>query len=117
VLHDIVGNVQDIVRSELLLVRTELREEVAKNRSTAVWLAAGTLMVIFCALFLLLGSTYALSEMMPRWAAALAVGLVIGAAGALCVGRGIKKSREARAVPKTAASLQENVEWAKQPTR
>ena len=36
VLHDILGNVQDIVRSEVRLAKVELREEMTKSRSAAV---------------------------------------------------------------------------------
>jgi hypothetical protein len=53
VLHDIVGNVQDIVRSELRLARTELTEELAKARNGAMLLGVGTLMVVFSVLFVL----------------------------------------------------------------
>jgi hypothetical protein len=36
---------------------------------------------------------------------------------AVCLGVGIKRFKTMRAVPKTAETLKENVEWAKQLTR
>jgi uncharacterized membrane protein YqjE len=117
VLHDIVGNVQDIVRSEVRLARTEISEELAKSRTAAVLLLAGVLMLSFSVVFLLLAIVYALSGVMPGWAAALIVGAGVGVIAALCFGLGMKQFRAVRAVPKTAASVQENIEWAKQLTK
>jgi uncharacterized membrane protein YqjE len=117
VLHDIVGNVQDIVRSEIRLAKTELNEELAKARSAGMLLGLGVLMVTFGALFALLAIVYALSLVMPAWGAALVVAAGVGVIAALCIAAGIKRLKTVRAVPKTVASVKENVEWAKQQTK
>ena len=54
VLNDIVGNVQDIVRSELRLARTELTTEATKAGSAAALIAVGVLLLAFSAGFVLL---------------------------------------------------------------
>lgn len=117
VLHDIVGNVQDIVRSEVRLAKTELTEELGKMRSAGVLLGVGVLLVGFSVLFLLLALVYALSLVVAAWAAALIVGAAIGVIAALCCGVGVKRFKKVRPVPKTTASVKENVEWAKRLTR
>jgi uncharacterized membrane protein YqjE len=117
VLHDIVGNVQDIVRSEVRLAKTELREELKKSRPASVLLGVGALLLLFSVGFMLLAIVYALSLLMPGWAAALIVGLGVGAIAALCCGLGIARFKTMRAAPKTTASVKENVEWAKQLTK
>lgn len=117
VLSDIVGNVQDIVRSELRLAKTELTEELGKARTAAILIGAGTLLGIFSVAFLLLAGVHALSNVMPGWAAALIVGAGVGLIGALCFALGIRRFKSVRADPKTAATVKENVEWAKQLTR
>ena len=117
VLNDIVGNVQDIVRAEFRMVRTELAEEAGKVRKAGLLLGVGTSLLIFCVLFLLLAAVYALSLVVPEWAAALIVGAGAGLLAALFVGVGVKRFKAVRAVPKTADSVKENVEWAKQLTR
>jgi uncharacterized membrane protein YqjE len=114
VLQDIVGNVQNIIRAEVRLAKTELTEELAKSRSAAVLLAAGALTLMFSALFVLLAIVYALSLVMPAWAAALVVGVGVGVVAALCVGVGMKRFKAIRGAPKTTATIKENVEWAKQ---
>jgi uncharacterized membrane protein YqjE len=117
VLHDIVGNVQDIIRSEVRLAKTEFADEVRKLRSASTLLGVGALMLTFSALFVLLAIVYALSLVMPAWAAALIVGVTVGVIAALCCGVGIRKFKAVRAAPKTTATLKENVEWAKQLTK
>jgi uncharacterized membrane protein YqjE len=117
VLHDIVANVQHIVRSEVRLAKTELAEELAKSRSAAMLVAAGAFALTFSLLFVLLAVVYALSTVVPAWAAALIVGVAVGIVAASCLGLGIKRFKAVRAVPKTAATIKENVEWAKQLTK
>jgi uncharacterized membrane protein YqjE len=117
VLHDIVGNIQDIVRSEVRLAKTEVREEIGKARAAGMLVGVGALMLTFAALFVLLAAVYALSTLVPDWAAALIVGGGVAVIAAVCLGVGIKRFKTMRAVPKTAETLKENVEWAKQLTR
>jgi uncharacterized membrane protein YqjE len=117
VLRDIVGNVQDIVRAEVRLAKSEATEELRKLGSASVLLGVGVLLLTFCALFLLLAAVYALSVVLPAWAASLIVGAGIGVIAALCCGMGLKKLKAVRAAPKTTATVKENVEWAKQLTR
>lgn len=117
VLHDIVGNVQDIIRAEVRLAKTELTEELTKSRSAAVLLAVGALTLAFSVLFVLLAIVYALSLVMAAWAAALVVGVGVGAVASLCVGLGIKRFKAIRGAPKAAATMKENIQWAKQLTK
>ena len=117
VLHDIVGNVQDIVRSEMRLAKTELKEELGKSRNAGILLGVGVLLLAFGLVFMLRAAVYALSTVVPDWAAALIVGGGVALVAALCVGLGISKFKTVRAVPKTTTTVKENVEWAKQLTR
>ena len=78
VLQSIVRNVQEIVRSEVRLAKTEIREEAVKAKSASLFLGAGAVMAIFAILFLLVTIVFALSLVMPSWAAALIVGVATG---------------------------------------
>jgi putative superfamily III holin-X len=73
VLQDIVGNIQDIVRSEVRLAKTEVGEELTKAKAASLAIGGGALSGIFSASFLLLAIVYALSRVVPDWAAALIV--------------------------------------------
>jgi hypothetical protein len=117
VLQDIVGNLQDIVRAEMRLAKTEVGEELAKARSAGVLVAVGIVASVLSALFLLLAIVYALSRVIPNWAAALSVAAGVGIVAGVFVALGIRHFKTIHAAPRTAASLKENVEWAKQLTR
>ena len=117
VLKDIVGNVQDIVRGEIRLAKTEAREELAKVRSAAGLMALGAVAGMFALLFILLAVASALDKVMPEWAAALCVAMGIGIVAALAFSAAFKRWKTVSAVPKTATSMKENVEWARQLTK
>ncbi len=115
VLQDILGNFQEVVRSEVRLAKTEVREELAKTRSASVLIAVGAVAALFSILFLLLTAVYALSLAMPEWAAALCVAAAVGVLAVFAILAGVKRFKTINpAAPKTVASLKENVEWAKQ---
>ena len=116
-LHDIVGNSQHIVRSEMRMAKTELSEQLGKSASAAMLLGAGVLLLAFSLLFVLLAAVYALSMVVAGWAAALIVGAGVGLVAALCVGVGISRFKKVRAAPETVSSVKETVEWAKQLSR
>ena len=114
VLHDIAGNLEDIVRAELRLAKREITQEAGKATAGVVMIVAGAMMLGIAGIFLLLAIVYALSLVMPAWAAALIVAGGEAIMAAIFVGVGIQRIKATRAVPRTRATLQENVEWAKQ---
>ena len=60
----------------------------------------------------------ALSLVMPSWAAALIVAVVLAVAAAVMLSTGMKRYREIHAVPqRTVETVKENMEWAKQQTK
>ena len=73
VLHDIFGNLQDIVRSEVRLIKTEVEESLAKCSRPAVIVAIRAMLGSLAVLFVLLAVVFALSRIMPNGAAALFV--------------------------------------------
>jgi len=118
VLQDIIGNVQEIVRSEVRLAKTEIREQVAEAKSATLLLGAGTVAAIFAVLFLLLVIVYALARVMPNWAAALIVAAVLAVVAIVTLTAGLKRLKHTQLQPvRTIETLKENVEWAKQQTK
>jgi len=64
--------------------------------------------------FLLLALVYALALVWPAWAAALAVGAGAAVIGGVCISAGLSRLKQVKlAPPKTVATLQENIQWAK----
>jgi uncharacterized membrane protein YqjE len=117
ILRDVLANIQDIVRAEVRLAKAELGEELSSARTAGLLIGVGAVAAIFSALFLLLACVYALARVMPNWAAALIVAAAVGVAAALTLGLGLKRFKTTQAAPKTSASLQENVRWAKELTK
>lgn len=111
VLTDIFRNVEDILRSEIRLAQSEVREELRRNRPAGLWVVAGLVGAIFSVFFLLLAILYGLRMVLPGWAAALcmAVALAIVAVISLQVGRArLRQGWGAR---------KEHSEWTKPGTR
>lgn len=118
VLHDIVDNLQDIVRSEFRLAKTELKEEASRAARPIVTFAAGLVLGAYAIGLFLLAGVYGLSLVVRPWLAALLVGVLIaGIAGALLTSAGNKLKRFNPTPDKTIQSVQENLQWAKHPTR
>jgi uncharacterized membrane protein YqjE len=117
ILQDIVRNIQEIVRSEVRLAKTELKEEAVKTKSAAVLLITGIVGAAFSAFFLLFGLVYALALVMPNWAGALIVGVVLAAIASVALTAGVRGFRQIHPPIRTVETIQENVEWAKQRTK
>ena len=114
VLTDIVRNIQDIVRSEIRLAKTEVAEDWQKVRAGGVLLGIGAVLGAYGAFFVLLCVVNVLSQVMPSWAAALVVGVVLAVLAVVLISSGSAKLRRARnPAPRTVATLKENVQWAK----
>ena len=117
ILKDALTNIQDIVRAEVRLAKAELGEELSRARTGGLLIGVGAVAAIFSAIFLLLACVYVLGRVMPNWAAALIVAAAVGVAAAVTLGVGFKRLKSIQVAPKTAASLKENVSWAKQLTK
>jgi uncharacterized membrane protein YqjE len=117
VLQDIVGNVQEIIRSEVRLAKAETREEVSKAAKSSVLLGAGLVLAVYAVGFLLLTIVYALETTLTPWLSALivAVGVMLVAMMAVAMGR--KRMKEVHIPEKTVGTVKENVQWAKQQIR
>jgi uncharacterized membrane protein YqjE len=118
VLQDIIHNVQEIVRSEVRLAKTEILEEAAKAKSSTLLLSAGAVTAIFAIFFLLLMIVYALALVVPRWTAALIVGAALAVVANVMLTVGVRRFKQIHPNPeRTVETLKENVEWAKQHTK
>ena len=118
VLQDIIGNVREIVRSEVRFAKTEVWEEAAKSKLSAQLLCAGAITAVSSILFLLLTAVYALSMVMPQWAAALTVGLLLAFIASSLLTQGIGRFK--KLFPATERNVEikkENIEWSKQPSK
>jgi hypothetical protein len=114
VLQDIVSNLQEIIRSEFRLAKTEIKEEAAKAARPGAMFGAGLLLGFYAVGFLLLAFVYGLSTVMAAWLAALIVGAVLAFVATGLMNFSGKKLKRVNPIPdKTIQSLEENVQWGK----
>src|SRR5438067_1623447 len=99
VLQDIVRNIQEILRSEIRLAKTEMGQELAKTKSAGALLGGGAVAGLFSGFFLLLAMVYGLMRIMPDWAAALTIAVVMGIAAAIALMAGKKQLNQVHAAP------------------
>jgi len=115
VVNDIIRNIQEMFRSEIHLAKTELREEAVKAKSAGVLLGGGAVSAFFAVFFLLLMTVYALTRVVPDWAAALIVAGLMAIVAAAMLSSGVKRFKRVHPAPeRTVENIKENVEWVKQ---
>ena len=115
ILQDAIRNVQEIVRSEVRLAKTEIRDEAAKAKSSTLLLGAGAVTAVLAVLFLLFAGVYALALVIPMWAASLITGATLAVVASIVLAGGMKRFKQLHLTPeRTVKTLKENVEWAKQ---
>jgi len=118
VLQDILRNVQDILRSEVRLAKAEIRQEASQAATAALWMTIGVVGLLSAWMFLLWTAVYALATVLPIWAATLAIAAAMAVAGGVVIAAGIRRFTRIKLMPeRTVASLQENLEWMKQPAK
>jgi uncharacterized membrane protein len=118
VLADIVGNIHQIVRAEIQLASVEVRHEIGKARRGVTLLIIGGAIAALAPAFILLAGVYALATVLAPWIAALTVATAAGIIGGTCVAVGMTQmQRIAFAPPRTMATIEENIQWAKTPSR
>jgi len=118
VLQDIAGDLQELIRSEFALVKTEIKEKSEKAARPVVTMAMGLVAAFYGVGFLLLAAIYGLSRVITNWLAALIVGGICAIAGVMLASAARSKLKSVSPKPeKTMHSLEENIQWTKHPTR
>ena len=114
VLQDIIGNVQEILRSEMQLAKAELKEEAAEATPPMMTMGVGVLLAAYAAGLLLLAAVLGLATIMAAWSAALLVGAVVAIVAVLLINAGLGRLKRINMKSeRLIASLQENMRWVK----
>ena len=109
----IIENLQNIVRGEVQLAKTELKEEASTMGKAAGMIGAGIFFGLVGFIFLMLALTYLLNKSLEMWISAGIVGLGLAIIAAILALIGKNRMSEASLVPqKTIDSVKEDQEWA-----
>lgn len=113
VFQDILGNVQEIIRSEFRLAKAEVKQEINTTARALVALVIGAVLGMYALGFLLLALVYGLAVVIASWwIAALAVGVALGLIALAFFSIGRRRMRAVEPVPqRTLGTLKENVSW------
>jgi xanthine/uracil permease len=107
-----------LVRQEVNLAKTEMGHKASRAGKHIGVLAAGGAVAYAGLLAILAGVIVLLDNVMPLWASALLVGVVVAIVGYLLVRRALDAlKREDFAPRETIETLKEDQQWAKDQTR
>ncbi len=107
-----------LVRQEVQLAKTEMSQKASEAGKDVGFLGAGGALAYAGLLAIIAGIILALGEIIPLWASALLVGLVVGAIGYFLVRKGINALKQVKPMPEqTLQTLKEDKEWAKDQTK
>lgn len=113
----LAADIQDLVRGEIALARSELDQKLQRIVLAAIWLLGGALVGFAGLVVVLQGVAAALALAIPTWAAALIVGVTIIVVGALFVRAGLGMLSLNTLVPdRVAANLQKDARMVKEHT-
>lgn len=111
----VIRDLQEIVRGEIKLAKTELREDATAAFRAIAAMVAGALVGLVGFIFLMLGATYLLNKWVEMWIAAGIVGLGLAAIAAFVTLNGKNRLSGVGIAPdQTIDSLKEDQEWARQ---
>ena len=118
-LGELLGRVSrdfsELVSTQVELAKVELQEEIAAAGRGAGILTGGVFCAYLAVVLLSFAAAWAFSEVVPEGVAFLIVGAVYAAAAAVLVPKGKDRLSRVRPVPeRTAESVREDVQWARE---
>jgi uncharacterized membrane protein YqjE len=114
VLQDIVGNIEEIIRSEFRLAKAEIKDEASQAAPPLKMIIVGAAIGFYALGFLIFTLVMGLATVVPTWLAALIVGAVLGLIALALITTASKRFKQVNKVPeRTIETMKENVQWAK----
>lgn len=111
----VVKDLQDLLRAEVQLAKTELKEDATAAGKGIGYIAAGALIGLVGFIFLMLAATWLLDKWVQQWLAALIVGAALALIAAILALSGRNQLRASNLKPEqTIETLKEDREWASQ---
>lgn len=111
-LSDLSYEVQDLIRKELKLAKSEMTWKMSRSVKDMRSLAMGGAVLYAGALAIVAGLVIILGMFVPLWASALIVGAIVAGAGYLMVRKGINDLKRIEIKPEeTVSSIREGGKW------
>ena len=110
ILCDIAGNIEGILRAEIHLIATAIREDIRASLWGVGLIGVGIVSGIFATFSAIIALVCALSSVLPVWAAALLVAFALALCAATMVAAGSRRLRKLKASLSVKARLKESLE-------
>lgn len=111
----LLKDLQDLVRAEVQLAKTEVKEDAVAAGRGIGFIAGGALIGLVGFVFLMLALTFFLDRWLALWVSALLVAVLLVVVAAILVMSGRTQLSTASLMPEqTIATLKEDQAWAKQ---
>jgi hypothetical protein len=111
---DLVNETTTLVRNEVALAKVELTQKATKLGTNIGSLVVGGAIAYAAVLAICAAVILLLDRVMPAWAAALIVGVAVGAVAWLLIGKAIATLRNMDLKPEeTVESIKEDAQWIK----
>jgi len=111
---ELASETSTLVRQEVDLAKTELSQKATEIGKDAAMIGVGGFVAYAGFLALLAGIIIGLGQVIPMWASALLVGLIVAGVGYALIQMGINAFKRAQLAPReTIESLKEDAEWLK----
>ena len=111
--RSVLDDARELIRQELALAKAEIREEVSAAQAVAIAFTGAALLALLAVILLSVALGGAIADLfnLPTWAG-LGITAVLMAAGAyVFMNRGKARLANVRVLPRTQASLRENMAW------
>lgn len=102
---------RELIREEIALARSEMRLELGKAARAGVQFGVAGISLWFATMFLFVAVALGTSALFgwPVWAGFGLVALVLAVVGVICVNSGRRAAATVHPLPRTVASIKENV--------
>ena len=112
---ELAAETSTLVRQEVTLAKTELSQKAGKIGRNVAYLAVGGAFAYAALLAFMAASIIALANVMPWWAAALVVGVVVAIVAGVILFAGYYGLKDTDPVPRqTVETLKEDAQWVKE---
>jgi uncharacterized membrane protein YqjE len=116
VFQDAVGHMQEIVRAEIRLAKSELQVEARKAKQAGLMFGGAALLGYFAMALLVVAALCALAIVLPWWAAALIMAGLCGVIAGVMFAVGRMRLKTIHGPEQTVGTVSENLTWARNQT-
>ena len=112
-IRDVLNDARDLVRQEVALARVEAKEQVGAAKSLGIVLAAAAVLALAGVVLIAAALAAAAADLfgIPLWASYAGVALLLAAIAFVLAAYGRHQIAATEVLPKTKASLRENIAW------